>query len=66
MRKVENQQMEFGEIAIGEINIDPKSRDDILAVLKGLQLIYTNPVSRERVFALLQEQVGPGVDLKMG
>ena len=31
MRKVENSQMEFGEIAIGEIHIEAKSRDDIPA-----------------------------------
>ena len=37
MRKVENTQMEFGEIAIGEIHIDAKSRDDIPAVLRGIQ-----------------------------
>ena len=42
MRKVENSQMEFGEIAIGEIHIEAKSRDDIPAVLKGIQHIYTD------------------------
>ena len=29
MRKVENSQMEIGEIAIGEIHIEAKSPDDI-------------------------------------
>ena len=66
MRIVENTQMHFGEIAIAQIEIDSKSRDDIAAVLKGLQHIYTNPPLRERVFALLLEQVRPGVDLKVG
>ena len=66
MRTVENTQMHFGEIAIAQIEIDSKSRDDIPAVLKGLQHIYTNPPLRERVFALLLEQVRPGVDLKVG
>ena len=36
MRTVENTQMHFGEIAIAQIEIDSKSRDDIPAVLKGL------------------------------
>ena len=66
MRIVENTQMHFGEIAIAQIELDSKSRDDIPAVLKGLQHIYTNPPLRERVFALLLEQVRPGVDLKVG
>ena len=66
MRTVENTQMHFGEIAIAQIELDSKSRDDIPAVLKGLQHIYTNPPLRERVFALLLEQVRPGVDLKVG
>ena len=66
MRKVENTQMQFGEIAIAQIEIDSKSRNDIPAVLKGLQHIYTNPPLRDRVFTLLLEQVRPGVDLKVG
>ena len=66
MRIVENTQMHFGEIAIAQIELDSKSRDDIPAVLKGLQHIYTNPPLRERVFALSLEQVRPGVDLKVG
>ena len=43
MRKVENSQMEFGEIAIGDILIEAKSWADIPAVLKGIQHIYTDP-----------------------
>ena len=66
MRKVENSQMEFGEIAIGEIHIEAKSRDDIPAVLKGIQHIYTDPQIRQRIFSLLTEQVRPGINLKMG
>ena len=57
--------MEIGEIAIGEIHIEAKSRDDIPAVLKGIQHIYTNPQLRQRIFALLTEQVRPDINLKM-
>ena len=39
MTTVENTQMHFGEIAIAQIEIDSKSRDDIPAVLKGLHRI---------------------------
>ena len=65
MRKVENSRMEFGEIAIGEIHTQAKSRDDIPAVLKGIQHIYVSPQIRRRIFALLTEQVRPGINLKM-
>ena len=57
--------MEFGEIAIGEIHIEAKSWDDIPAVLKGIQQIYTNPQLRQRIIALLIEQVRPSINLKM-
>ena len=66
MRKVENSQMEFGEIAIGEIRIEAKSRDDIPAVVKGIHHIYTDLQIRRWNFALLTEQVRPGINLKVG
>ena len=66
MRKVENSQMEFGEIAIGDIHIGAKSWADIPAVLKGVRHIYTDSQTRQRIFALLTEQVRPGINLKMG
>ncbi len=66
MRKIENSQMEFGEIAIGKIDIDAKSRDDIPALLKGIQHIYTQPQIREKIFSLLQEQVRADVNLDVG
>ena len=65
MRKVENSQREFGEIVIGEIHIEAKLREDNHAVLKGIQHIYTNPQLRQRIFALLTEQVRPSINLKM-
>ena len=58
--------MEFGEIAIGEIHTQAKSRDDIPAVLKGIQQMYTNPQLHQRIFTLLTEQVRPGINLKVG
>ena len=66
MRKVENSQMEFGEIAIGEFYIKAKSWVDIPAVLKGIQHIYVSPQIRRRIFAHLTEQVRPGINLKLG
>ena len=55
MRTVINPQLQFGELDIGDIRIDTRSRDDIPQILLGLQHIYTTPEVRQRVFAILQE-----------
>ncbi len=39
MRKVIDPQLKFGEQDIGAIHLDPKSRDDIPQILRGLQYI---------------------------
>ena len=54
MRVVKNPQSSFGQVDIAEIHFNPRSRDDIPAVLKGLQYIYINPDVRDKVFALLE------------
>jgi transposase, IS5 family len=55
MRSVINHQMMFGRTDISAIVFDPKSRDDIPKILRGLQGIYTNEELRKRVFAILEE-----------
>jgi transposase, IS5 family len=55
MRQVIEPQMRMGEVDIGAIWLDPKSRDDIPQILCGLQYIYTTQEVRERVFAILEE-----------
>jgi hypothetical protein len=62
MRQVINPQLQFGEVDIGAIVLDPKSRDDIPQLLRGLQHIYTTPQLRARVFAILEEIVPAGVN----
>ena len=47
--------MKLGETDIAAIYLDPKSRDDIPQLLRGLQYIYTEVALRERVFAILEE-----------
>ena len=47
--------MKLGELAIADIKLDPKSRDDIPQILRGLQHIYITPELREAVFAILAE-----------
>lgn len=55
MRSVINHQMMFGRTDISAIVFDPKSRDDIPKILRGLQGIYTDEELRKRVFAILEE-----------
>jgi hypothetical protein len=55
MRKVIEPQLALGQIDIGAIVFNPKSRDDIPQILCGLQHLYLNPDVRRRVFALLEE-----------
>lgn len=55
MRTVIQTQMQFGQVDIATIVFNPKSRDDIPQLLRGLQYIYTNAALRERVFTILQE-----------
>jgi hypothetical protein len=50
MRTIINQQKQFGEIEIASIEFDPKSRDDIPQILRGLQHIYTNPSLTDKSF----------------
>lgn len=47
MRNVFNPQISLGGVDIGAIYLDPKSRDDIPQILRGLQHIYTEPALRE-------------------
>jgi hypothetical protein len=72
MRIVKDAQSRFGQVDIADIAIDPRSRDDIPAVLKGLQYIYVTPAIRTKVFSLLETSLAsqarqdtgrPGMDL---
>jgi transposase, IS5 family len=55
MRLVIPSQRSLDEIDIAAVQLDPRSRDDIAQLLRGLQHIYTEPALRERVFAILRE-----------
>ncbi|BBA35641.1 uncharacterized protein sS8_3704 [Methylocaldum marinum] len=57
MRTVIQPQLKFGETDIAAIVLDPKSRDDIPQLLRGLQYIYTEVSLRQRVFAILEEMI---------
>ena len=64
MRTVIQPQLKFGETDIADIVINPKSRDDIPQLLRGLQHIYTDTSLRQRVFALLEEVIPERADGK--
>jgi transposase, IS5 family len=55
MRNVVNSPLHFGEVNIADIQLDPKSRDDIPQILRGLQYIDTTPEVRDQVFEILAE-----------
>ena len=58
--------MQFGEVDISEIKFDPKSRDDIPQILKGLQFIYTNAATREDIFKTLEKNISPKINKNNG
>jgi transposase, IS5 family len=66
MRVVKNLQMQFGEIDISGIKFNPKSRDDIPQILRGLQFIYTNASIREEIFKLLENKISPTINKNNG
>ena len=66
MRVVQPLQPQLGELAIAEINIDLKSRDEIAQLLRGLQYIYTNAELREEVFQRLEKYIQPKTNKETG
>ena len=66
MRQTHDPQLKLGAVGIEDIKLDPKSRDDIPAILLGLQHIYADVDLRARLFALLEEKLCQGVDLTKG
>ncbi len=66
MRVVKLQPIQLGEIDIADIQIDARSRDDIPAILKGLQFIFTTENIREKVFSCLEKMLGSKIDTSTG
>ena len=57
MRQIIKPQLALGVVDIAAIQLDPRSRDDIPRLLRGLQYIYLQPQVREAVFTILREVV---------
>jgi IS5 family transposase len=66
MRVVKSPQMQFGEVDISEIKFNPKSRDDIPKILKGLQFIYINESVRKEIFNILENKITPNINKNNG
>ena len=66
MRAILDEQMQLGRIPIADITFDPKARDEIPQLLKGLQYIFCIPKIREQVFAILKRMVPSGTDTRNG
>ena len=66
MRQVINSALEFGTVNIAQIKFDPKARDDIPKVLRGLQYMFITKEIRESIFGLLEKDIAPGIDKKNG
>ena len=65
-REIESPQFTIGQTSIAQIQFDPKSRDDIPKILRGLQYIYITESIRAPIFKLLEEKVLPEVNKQNG
>ncbi len=66
MRNVIRLQMELGQVAIEEIEIDESSRDDIPPLLLGLRHVYADRSVRARLFEILEQGILPEVSHTKG
>ena len=66
MRQTRKSQLALGEARIQDIKLDHKSRDDIPAVLLGLQHLYSHEETREKLFSLLEEHILPDTNRNVG
>ena len=55
MRKIQESQMQLGELDISQIRFDLRSRDEIPKLLMGLQHLYATPQLRDSVFKILEK-----------
>ena len=66
MRKVYDSQYDLWKVQIADIEFDPKDRDDIPAVLMGLQALYVDAETRAKIFEILERHVRPEVSHRHG
>lgn len=66
MRVVQNTQMHIGEVDVSSVVLDPKSRDDIPQILRGVQHLYRDASLRAKLFQLLESELAPKIDKRIG
>ncbi len=66
MRKVYDSQYDLWQAQIADIKFDPKDRDDIPAVLMGLQALHGDAKVRAKVFEILRRHVRSEVSHRHG
>jgi len=66
MRTTHTPQPQLGELGIADIRINPRSRDDIPQLLRGLQYLYTDHKLRAELFKILEKLTPSTVDPLLG
>ena len=66
MRQIQASKLQLGEIDIANITFNPRSRDDVPQLLRGLQYIYTQDDVRNEVFSLLEKMIPAKIDKNNG
>ena len=66
MRSATELQLQLGEIDIADIRLDPRSRDDIPQLLRGLQYLYTDKELRAEIFEILSQLTPKAVNPELG
>jgi hypothetical protein len=66
MRNVSSPQLQLGELAIADIKIDSRSRDDIPQLLQGLQYLYTDKTLRSELFNVLEKIIPQETSIEHG
>jgi len=66
MRSATNSQLQLGEIDVAGIFIDPRSRDDIPQLLRGLQHLYGDKNTREKIFQILENLTPKEISTETG
>ena len=66
MRQAYERQLRIGQVPLEKIEIELGSRDDIPALLLGLQHLFMLAPVFVQVVALLAKHVSPGTDRRIG
>jgi hypothetical protein len=66
MRKIIENQLKIGQADIAKIELDLRSRDKIPQLLLGLQAIYKDRPTRQRVFEIFGQIVPDDIDAGNG